>query len=203
MTAMTQEEKLQLAKEWYNDPSTTKEIKSHLEELFPELKESEDERIRYELIKLMKQMSNTIVENYTTIEISTFVDWLEKQGEQETTKAITVIERDGEQWIRVCAFGEDFIIAAHNHREREKTEFTWEEACKIGTFSKKQGHIILALLDEINARLEEIGGEPLDAGYWSSSESNQSYAWLVLFGSGGVYINGKCNSLVARKVTPF
>lgn len=55
-----------------------------LNEIFTELKESEDERIRNELIKLMKQMSNTIVENYTTIEISTFVAWLEKQGEQKS-----------------------------------------------------------------------------------------------------------------------
>jgi len=51
--------------------------------IFPELKESEDEKIRKELIKLMKQMSNTIVENYTTIEISTFVSWLEKQKDHE------------------------------------------------------------------------------------------------------------------------
>lgn len=57
------------------------ELVDFIEYEYPELKENMDEKIRKELIKLMKQMSNTIVENYTTIEISTFVAWLEKQGE--------------------------------------------------------------------------------------------------------------------------
>ena len=49
--------------------------------IFPELREPKDEKIRKELIKLMKQMSDTIVENYTTVPISDFVAYLEKQGE--------------------------------------------------------------------------------------------------------------------------
>ena len=42
--------------------------------------ESVDEKIRKEFIKLMRKMSNTIVENYTPVPISDFVAWLEKQG---------------------------------------------------------------------------------------------------------------------------
>jgi hypothetical protein len=62
---------------------------------------------------------------------------------------------------------------------------------------------MLALKDEINARLKEIGGEPLASYYWSSSEFNQLNAWYVNFNSGIVYNYYKYGSYVARKVAPF
>lgn len=54
-----------------------------LETFFPELKESEDERIRKELIRLLNTMTDGIVENYTTIPLRDFVAWLEKQAEPQ------------------------------------------------------------------------------------------------------------------------
>lgn len=78
------------------------------EVIFPELRESEDEIIRKELIKLMKKMSNTIVENYTTIEISTFISWLEKQDEQNPTDKVEPKFKVGD-WITFYG-GEPFKI---------------------------------------------------------------------------------------------
>lgn len=51
---MTQEDKLQLARDWYNDATTTEKEIVLLKELFPELTElteSEDERIRKSLVE--------------------------------------------------------------------------------------------------------------------------------------------------------
>lgn len=128
---------------------------------------------------------------------------LKELKKQNPVEPVTVVERDGEQWVRVCALGEDFIIAAHDYKDGDKTKFTWEEACKIGTFNLKQGYIILALLDDINAKLKEIGGKSLDSSYWSSSKYSSYGAWYVGFGSGSVDINGKCYSHVVRKVIAF
>ena len=54
-----------------------------IETLFPELKESEDERIRKELIKLLRNLFN----NYSYFIKDPFytecIAWLEKQGEQK------------------------------------------------------------------------------------------------------------------------
>lgn len=57
-----------------------------LEIIFPELKESEDEKIRKELTKFLKNASGGFLD--TTIRCKTFgkwAAWLEKQGEKKPT----------------------------------------------------------------------------------------------------------------------
>ena len=56
--------------------------RAFLEEVFPELQESEDERIRKELIRETKGSEERLFEVVTNEE---FIDWLEKQGEQNFT----------------------------------------------------------------------------------------------------------------------
>lgn len=65
-----------IAKEWYNDDTTTKKERALLKRMFPELKESEDERV----IKRIK----TAVESYWSDEpLYEILAWLEKKGEQK------------------------------------------------------------------------------------------------------------------------
>lgn len=213
---MTQEEKLQLVKEWYNNPSTSEEEKSLLKKFVPELSICEDERIRKEIVEYIKIQQRVIKDEghiHQANDIEKWLVWLEKQGEKtpevkagQKFKAddyISIVDRYDGKWVRVCAYGEDFIIAAHDYKDDDKTEFTWGKACEIGTFNKKQGYIMLILKDEINARLEEIGGEPLDSSYWSSSEYSDTYAWFVNFHSDYVYNNVKYGSSVVRRVAAF
>lgn len=65
----------------YNYPAA--DIKASYEAIFPELKESKDERIRKELIKLLRNLFN----NYSYFIKDPFytecITWLEKQGEQK------------------------------------------------------------------------------------------------------------------------
>ena len=68
-------EKLRLAKEALDSGSYDKET---IEYIFPELKESEDERIRRDIIRYLKKTSPAIGEN-----IEKMFTWLEKQGEQK------------------------------------------------------------------------------------------------------------------------
>ena len=72
---MTYEEKLQEAKRLYKTANSNQRYV--LESLFPELKESEDERIRKALIKFHK---STI--DVDGIKGEDIIAWLEKQGEQ-------------------------------------------------------------------------------------------------------------------------
>lgn len=79
---MDNNEKLKLARDWYNDQSTTGNEKILLETLFPELKESEDERIRKNCIHFLKLQKE---HHASTFEIEECIAWLEKQGEQNPT----------------------------------------------------------------------------------------------------------------------
>ena len=77
--AQRYDEALNEAKEWYNNPNSDKIGKSYLWAVFPELKESEDERIKREIIGFIRNA-------YWTSNRKRFnelVAWLEKQGEKK------------------------------------------------------------------------------------------------------------------------
>ena len=107
--------------------------------------------------------------------------------------------------VRVTLGDEDFIIALHDSFDGK--EKTWNKAMEALSkkgqtmFSKKQGYLIAAYTDEINAALKLAGGEPLSGWYWTSTELSVTYAWIMYFGSGFVYsYNKTSNSFIARPV---
>lgn len=68
------------AKEWYNNPNSSSIGKSYLYAVFPELKESEDERIRKGLIKAFGSIGK---KEWGGVNVKNAIAWLEKQGEQK------------------------------------------------------------------------------------------------------------------------
>lgn len=66
------DEALERAKEWYSDAQIGIGFKANLKKLFPELAESDDERIRKEIISM-----------FETLDRKDWIAWLEKRGEQK------------------------------------------------------------------------------------------------------------------------
>ena len=79
---MTHEEAINIVKTQYPHDSVMKEA---LGILIPELRESEDERIRKGLINFLR--SPFIKENLTDEKVAPWLDWLEKQKEQVTDES--------------------------------------------------------------------------------------------------------------------
>ena len=81
--AKAYDEALDRAKKWYNAPNIDK-IPTYgnriVEEIFPELKESEDERIRKELINYLITDEDNGVPKVGQIPIDNVITWLEKQN---------------------------------------------------------------------------------------------------------------------------
>ena len=107
--------------------------------------------------------------------------------------------------VRVTLGDEDFIIALHDSFDGK--EKTWNKAMEALSkkgqtmFSKKQGYLIAAYTDEINAALKLAGGEPLSGWYWTSTDYSAAYAWHVYFGTGYVsYYIKTTDSYFARPV---
>lgn len=74
---------LEKAKEVYNRKDATDGGKLILESMFPELKESEDERIRKALIELVRMVDKNPIHQifgYGNIKYSDMIAWLEQQG---------------------------------------------------------------------------------------------------------------------------
>lgn len=63
-------------------------LKATLERIFPELQESEDERIRKSIICGMNALKEQGKETFATIPINDCIAWLEKQGESYTKKDV-------------------------------------------------------------------------------------------------------------------
>ena len=89
---MTQEEKLEDAKRLYETANADQRYV--LESLFPELKESEDEKVRKALIELVKQSSEILEKNNQ----NRMIAWLEKQGKQKPTNKVEPKFKVGD-WI--------------------------------------------------------------------------------------------------------
>lgn len=55
-----------------------------MNEIFPELEENQDERIRREMVSYFKQINYDNAHTWNGINLNKFVAWLEKQGEQKS-----------------------------------------------------------------------------------------------------------------------
>jgi hypothetical protein len=107
---MDYKEKLRLAKEALDSGSYDRET---IEYIFPELKESEDERIRKTLIRFHK---STI--DVDGIKGEDILAWLEKQGEQkdinptllENSPILSNSAKTGKNWTEEDEIGSDATI---------------------------------------------------------------------------------------------
>ena len=77
--AKAYDEALEIANAAYKDED--RHLKATLERIFPELKESEDERIKKAIISGMTALKEQGKETFAAIHINDCIAWLEKQGE--------------------------------------------------------------------------------------------------------------------------
>lgn len=127
----------------------------------------------------------------------------------ERVPIVSIAEQDGQKGVRFCIGDVDMFIEAHDLDDGK--EYEWPDAMKrlkeVGkeTFSHKQGLLMAAYRDEINAALREIGGDELKGYYWTSTEYTTTYAWNVGFANGYVsgYGYGKYGSFTVRACAAF
>ena len=113
---MTREKALKIVKEFINGTCLHTVDQEALETLLPELKESEDERIRKDLIRLIRwAKENNTPSKYYTDRYDTMLAWLEKQkGSKEYVfrpLAGTDITIAAEQAIRRANEGDHLVLA--------------------------------------------------------------------------------------------
>lgn len=104
------EESLKKASELHRDYSIVSnliDVRRELEEIFPELKESEDERIRKRLLNWLKNSNGEIL---PTEEFNACIAWLEKQGEQKPADKIESKFKVGD-WVVTDAGKANQVIA--------------------------------------------------------------------------------------------
>ena len=83
---MTREEAMEIVKRLYNDSLFLKKDKEAILTLIPELAESEDERIRKQLIDAIKIGRSNGGISFTEEAASRYIAWLKKHSEEEIQK---------------------------------------------------------------------------------------------------------------------
>ena len=97
----------------------------------------------------------------------------------------------------------DERFALELHRIDSGKEYTWPDAMErlkeLGKdgFNEKQGKIIAVYHEEIDAALEEAGGDKL-GWEWAVGEYSGNYAWFYYPPFGALYISSKYNSYQVR-----
>lgn len=97
------------------------------------------------------------------------------------------------------------FVPLSNYKEDEKNNFSWNEAIKIDfSYFNVEGMILptiqmlsLIFLNKkyINSKIKELGGDILEGYFWSSTEYNSYYAWLLTMTNGTRSSDGKDYSL--------
>lgn len=124
---------------------------------------------------------------------------------------ITIVERNGEKWVRVQALGEDFVIAPKDLEDSRgvMTDRDYDTLMKrlkelnLDTFDRKQGLIIAIYAEQINVKLIEAGGNKFAVDWYVSKELwhpigrpgdfNGDYVWYFN-GYSGCFIDiERCN----------
>ena len=91
--AKAYDEVISRAKKFYTPDSNNANLKATLEMIFPELTESEDERIRKDIVTYLKSILSN--KKYGDKFIESWIAWLEKQGEQPKKVSIWKHWKDG------------------------------------------------------------------------------------------------------------
>lgn len=91
------------------DYPTTKPFISDLQDLFPELKESEDEKVRKEIQSVIEQLDKDTTICGKKYDYNQWLTWLEKQGESKSAGKMQVSEKLYEHIRNTCACIDDAL----------------------------------------------------------------------------------------------
>ena len=126
--AKAYDEALKEAKKWHktfvsgqNYPAT--DIKVSYEWIFPELKESEDERIRKTIIRFFKDNYPNEIEMYDeTVTVSKALAWLEKQGDKDK-----LIKELGEYKVKYT----QEVLSQYLEKQGKQKEYTFKSIPRL------------------------------------------------------------------------
>ena len=120
-------------------------------------------------------------------------------------KPVTILKDAEGKAVGILVETLDERFALELHPIDNGKEYTWPDAMarlkELGKdgFNEKQGKIIAVYHEEIDAALEEAGGDKM-GWEWADGECNGNYAWLYGSPYGALYNGIKCNGCQVRVV---
>lgn len=189
---------LERAKKLYEKGTITESISY----IFPELAESEDEKIRKQIISFLKEFEH---DHYRSLDFSSWIDWLERQGKKESEDEIIPDKndvRDEDEKIKK-------VLIDYFNRYKE------QEECGINTFFgiptdnilawlEKQGtsytkkDVDIAYIEGINAAKNEI-----EKQYEASYQIRKDIATFIFNYRGDIKDRAKWMDYLGVKVYVF
>ena len=159
----------------YYKEDVMSKVKEFVDYLIPELKESEDERIRKELLEHCKNQAKPYIQTGNKCpQIQSWIAWLEKQRDKDK-----LIQELGEYKVKYT----QEVLSQHLEKQGEQNLDNSAKNCKDEQKPKEKTKIYDSMDDLIaDALIEEIEGSELDDRgkynriHWIESH-RQKHAW--------------------------
>ena len=104
-------------------------LQKEVEDIFPELKENEDERVRKEILDYFKQFDN---QELRGVDISSWITWLEKQSKHTVVNKNNLKIEKGKWYVCTQTFvlrGKIVVIKGSTYQAREDNAIHGEDGC--------------------------------------------------------------------------
>ena len=155
-----------------------------MEYVFPELKESEDEKIRKELIKVVSKFKEEVWKELTDIHQSTIIAWLEKQGKSIDEEKVLIGARKDVAYSIISFLEEErfhmFLPSEYTDVESAVINSDWKKVYGyMQEILEKQGEpksIEVKDSSSIDPHFYKPD-EVRTTGYWNVQEVEQKPAW--------------------------
>lgn len=180
--ARAYDEALERAKELLLGNEHSNTIRSYFEHIFPELKESEDERIRKKIINFLR--SPFVNENITDEKVAPWLSWLEKQKEHvpENEESGTRKEQKPTSFNEPYNSDDYEVVVEGNatslKRKEQKPAWSEEDEDRIRQIERiaQQAGCTQKLQEEIHDWLKSLWPQP----HWKPSEDQiQAITYLA------------------------
>lgn len=130
---------LEVAKNWYKiaEQQNNEVAMNILKDLFPELCESEDERIRKEIIDFIQEREIVCSNGDSFLPYKKWIAWLEKQGEQNNLLNFDEAEKEKNDFV-----SGQFIECRKSFNEFKELESYWLEYVGDDTYIGRSDNIL-------------------------------------------------------------
>ena len=198
--AKAYDEAIERAKKWHNASNIDKIDSRIIEEIFPELKESDGEKIKNAILNHLKKMWGNCQDNVCGVHVEDAIDWLEKQGEQASSqtneRAWLYLVSDVLTWKdgigqylddprvqelakRLCSeYTQKLYNPSNTRKNEQKSTDKIEPRFKVGDWvvNKFGDSWHIDSLDEKNYQVSNVEG---NYNYFPISKQDEMHLWTI------------------------
>lgn len=177
------------------------DVKADYEKKVKELTRESSDQLESKVAGLKAEFNRRIMEICKLEDEWRAESWKNMPKNSVSSVVSPYTDENGNSWVHIKTGKYDFLLGI---RDLADHEVKWEEAMQLAKDNgvalptKEMWSLVGAFLPEINAVIEQLGGDILDDWYWSASEYVSNGAWIFIANVGSLGTVGKMDGNSCR-----